>query len=406
MNLSFGPSLLTRESDPGFMAPDSVGTELIESPTMVTSDLERFSQWYADYHGYVSLVVCAVGVVCNVFNVVVLTRKDMVNPTNYFLTALAVSDLLTMLSYIPYAVHFHCLYGGKITPERNTYGWAVFLMFHANFSNTTHTVSIWLAVVLAAFRYLYVRPRDGNKSIGRAGPTLLCQSLHRARVAVIMVCACSVTILLPNYVTLTIEKGNWSNSTEVIYEVTTMNTSGTSPLEMVARTNIWIQTFCVKLIPCGLMSVFGFLLIRTMHVWNRKRNELATGSNGGSGLSQKSCLNRMRSQNRTTTMLVVIVLLFLLTELPQGFLAFGSGMSDEFLNRYYFPLGDLMDIVALVNNGINFMLYCSMSKKFRTTFLKLFCTYIYTPTSMSMSRMENNGIITVRVNTCSNNLSV
>lgn len=45
----------------------------------------------------------------NVMNVVVLTRPAMRTPTNVILTALAVTDALTMLSYLPYAVYFYCM---------------------------------------------------------------------------------------------------------------------------------------------------------------------------------------------------------------------------------------------------------------------------------------------------------
>jgi len=34
--------------------------------------------------------------------------------------------------------------------------------------------------------------------------------------------------------------------------------------------------------------------------------------------------------------------------------------------------GDLMDILALINSSINFILYCSMSRQFRSTFALLF----------------------------------
>jgi len=36
-----------------------------------------------------------------------------VSPTYYLLTAVAVTDLLTMLAYLPYAVYFYCV----ATPE-------------------------------------------------------------------------------------------------------------------------------------------------------------------------------------------------------------------------------------------------------------------------------------------------
>jgi len=43
-----------------------------------------------------------------------------------------------------------------------------------------------------------------------------------------------------------------------------------------------------------------------------------------------------------------------------------------FVSQIYMALGDLLDILALINNGINFILYCSMSKQFRDTFVSVF----------------------------------
>jgi len=79
-----------------------------------------------------------------------------------------------------------------------------------------------------------------------------------------------------------------------------------------------------------------------------------------------------RKTNRTTLMLLLVVVLFLVTELPQGVINLLSGLLPGFVNEIYMALGDLLDILALINNGINFILYCSMSKQFRDTFVSVF----------------------------------
>lgn len=77
--------------------------------------------------------------------------------------------------------------------------------------------------------------------------------------------------------------------------------------------------------------------------------------------------------DRTTRMLLAVLLLFLITEFPQGLLALLSGLlGDNFFKSCYIPIADLMDFIALLNSAINFILYCSMSKKFRDTFSKVF----------------------------------
>jgi len=95
----------------------TAATVAMTSEQLETSLLRRYAAWYSGYHGYVSLVVCAAGIVGNVLNVVVLTRSHMsISATNLILTALAVSDLLTMASYVPFAVQFYCR---RVTHDRD-----------------------------------------------------------------------------------------------------------------------------------------------------------------------------------------------------------------------------------------------------------------------------------------------
>ena len=44
-------------------------------------------------------------------------------------------------------------------------------------------------------------------------------------------------------------------------------------------------------------------------------------------------------------------------------------LGKNFLISCYNPLGELMDMLALTNSSMNFVLYCLMSTQFRTTLL-------------------------------------
>ena len=76
--------------------------------------------------------------------------------------------------------------------------------------------------------------------------------------------------------------------------------------------------------------------------------------------------------NRTTAMLVAVVLTFVATELPPGVIALWSGFDSKIFDDIYVPLGDVWDILVLVNSSVNFVLYCTMSRHFRRTFNKMF----------------------------------
>nr|CAH8841430.1 unnamed protein product [Trichobilharzia regenti] len=86
---------------------------------------------------------------------------------------------------------------------------------------------------------------------------------------------------------------------------------------------------------------------------------------------------RDKVENRLTKFLLTIVFIFMITLLPQAILLFLSGfLGNCFTDTVYNALGDFMDLLTIVNNGINFILYCSMSHQFRTTFIH-FCTKIF-----------------------------
>ena len=298
----------------------------------------------------------------------------MISTTNLILLGLAVSDLLTMISYVPFALQFYCIYGDKPSPARNSHDWVVFFLFHVNFTVTTHTTSIWLGVLLSIFRYLYVKcSTDG---------AVMC-SLTKTRVAIVLVYLASMIILIPNYLTLTIL--NWPDpegTNHTLYGIASVNAS-TSYGHVMTTLNFWIHAILIKIIPCALMSIFGFLLIFTMKHTQKRTKRLRRNSR------PEFYRTRSRENSRTTRMLVVVIVLFLITELPQGILALLSGLMNGFFNAYYVPLGDLMDIIALINNAINFTLYCTMSKQFRDTFLRLFCPA--SSTSFSRPKRLNNG---------------
>lgn len=71
--------------------------------------------------------------------------------------------------------------------------------------------------------------------------------------------------------------------------------------------------------------------------------------------------------DRTTRMLLAIVIVFLLTEIPQGILAILLGVfSDDFRYKIYMKIGDILDLLSLCNACTTFIIYCSMSGQFRS----------------------------------------
>lgn len=343
--------------------------EVTMNQSTTDDNLSRFSGWYAAYHGYVSLCVCVSGIVTNTFNVTVLTRRKMRSPVNQILTGLALSDIITMMSYVPFAIHFYCMHPTTLsTAAKNSYGWMFFLLFHINLTTVTHTISIWLCVVLAIVRYLHIR------SPTRASSARF-RRMTQAKYLVLLVYCCSIVVMIPNYLTNELMRINTSRVVagvqggevevkETIWVLKSLRL-GSNETEPLVLINVWQYAVLAKVAPCFLMFIFGSLLLHQLRNKINQRRDFLKFSISNS--------SKLREHSRTTKMLIAVIVLFIVTEFPQGVLIVLSATKEGFFNTVYLPLGDVMDIMALVNNAVNFVLYCSMSTKFRETFLCLFC---------------------------------
>ena len=326
--------------------------------------LVEFSTNYAMYHGYLALFICIWGVMANLANIVVLTQKNMISSTNLILTWIAVSDLLTMASYLPVSVHFYILKDPRLPfPATLSESWIRFMLFHVNFTVIVHTVAIWLTITLALFRYLYIcYPARGSE---------LC-NMFRCKLAIFLTWLCVMIICVPNCLLTTILKDTMTNilpgnKSDASVNMTYYNLAESSIGQpFLSKINYWIQAILIKIIPCILLVVLTFCLVFAMHQANQRRMKLKS-----QGKKDESA--RAREHNKTTGMLLAIVALFLLTELPQGILTLCNIFISNFYFDVYWQLGDLLDMLALVNNSINFVLYCTMSRQFRDSFRDVFC---------------------------------
>ena len=130
-------------------------------------------------------------------------------------------------------------------------------------------------------------------------------------------------------------------------------------------TNFWILAIVFRALPCLILLILSFLLIYVMHIANKNRKKLMQQG-------RKTEYEKAGEFNRTTTMLLIVVVSFLLMEFPHGILYIICGISNKFFREVYVSLGDLLDLLVLINSSINFILYCCMSSQFRDKFKQIF----------------------------------
>ncbi|ODM93246.1 Sex peptide receptor [Orchesella cincta] len=336
-------------------------SNIIESPLgYCGTSLKPFQKWYGSFHSYTSLTICVLGVIANILNLIVFTRKSMRNPTNIILAGLALADLLKTLEYVPYAIYL-------TFPNSRTYAWAVYVLFHSNFSQICHTASILLTVTLACWRYIMI----ANFGLGNT----LC-SRQRAKWAVGFSYMSSPLLCIPIYLSFSVKPSPLTRTKKAAtYPEYVVNLSDLAD----QKANFWFYSVVIKIIPCILLTVLSLCLIYSI-IQAKKRKQILLASSqlirakfaSARTASTKSEHGPIGS-DLVTRMLLAVNLLFLMTEFPQGILGLVSAMlGDIFFKSCYIPLSDVMDFMALLNSALNFILYYLMSSKFRETVRQLF----------------------------------
>ncbi|KAI4467266.1 myosuppressin receptor 1 isoform b-related [Holotrichia oblita] len=320
---------------------------------------------YAQYHGHLAIIVCIFGTFTNLINVAVLTRKDMAcAPINRILTGLAVADMMLMIEYMPFAYYYHVE-----LPEKLNYPFsaAVFVLFHIHFTQILHTISICLTLTLAIWRYLAIGHPDKNH--------ILC-SEARCTLGIFLSYVLPIFLCGPTYFAFQVKATTIKeNDTDYILYHTALSDTANNEEYLVFY--FWMYSVVMKLIPCTILTVISVWLVRTLHKAKKRKQVLREYNNTGCMTKQlvnnKKKTKAERRADRTTKMLVAVLLLFLITEFPQGVLGLLSGMKGKcFFLKCYQDFGDIIDMLALLNGSINFVLYCCMNRMFRATFEQMF----------------------------------
>lgn len=327
-----------------------------------------FAFRYHAVHGYLSLTVCVLGCIANIVNVVVLTRREIRSPTNAILTGLAVADFLVMIDYIPYSWFDYILPNMNYTRKTLfSYSTAWFIMFHSIFAQICHTISIWLTVTLAVWRYIAVAYPHRNRIWCNMRTTLITIA------SAYIVCPFAA---IPLYLATAIQASTQTlDENGQIYKVNSSSGTGTSgngitmsaspsPLPTgfknvtvykvqfsdiainnpsLVTFNLWMYSILIKLIPCFALTILSLRLIGALLEAKRRRKQLMN-SNGMQTLvngkaiegqpnrRNTKSLEKEKQTDRTTRMLLAVLLLFLITEFPQGIL----GLLSVLLGRAFY----------------------------------------------------------------------
>ncbi|KAL3985933.1 Serpentine type 7TM GPCR chemoreceptor Srw family protein [Acanthocheilonema viteae] len=363
-----------------------IGSVPFQNATWLFATLSNFHVTYGFIHPYIAVLLCFTGTILNVMTIAVLTRPSMISPVNVLLSSIAICDVLVMASYLIFVTHFLINAANRCLHTDYSYPWTIFTLIHAHASVILHSTSIWLTVLLAQIRVLTIRRS-----------TLHPSTTVTIRFTVLLSLAtCFIMSLfnLPNFLTFKVvrtspelflpclvkySEKNSSLSLSIDNDYYTEQSADSQyddeyPVYMLVASQgncmklklaFWSNGILFKVVPCLLLTASIIILLKVIADLSHQRRTLA------------QLMKRKVPKDRTTPMLVAVLSIFLITELPQGVMNVLTGIftGDTFHQKVYLPLGDFMDLLSLINSAVNFLIYCIMNKRFRVTFLQLFCSF-------------------------------
>ena len=286
-------------------------------------------------------IICAYGLLGNVFILIVFAQKSMYTSTNVYLSALAVSDIVKLVNDSLYFLTI-LLYETSPAAGNKAFG---YLYPYAHFIfNMSVCVSSWLTVSVAVERYLLVCHPIKSKTL-----TTLPRAKLISMTCFVVMTAVAVPSALRYHTVEEIISKDGKNATILDVKVTKL----WEDKQFVLAYN-WLQSLLRSIIPLFVLVVMNGFIINA--------------------LRQTRANKKMASKNKITIMLCIVIICFLVCIIPDAimssFFNLGYVESDNYLVK---GVREITDMLLAVNAAINFLLYIIFNKIFRDQFVALFC---------------------------------
>ncbi|GAB6031343.1 hypothetical protein CHUAL_009127 [Chamberlinius hualienensis] len=329
--------------------------------------LKEFRFSHFTMYGISATVMCVIGLVSNMLNVILLTRKNAsTSATNAILTGISVADFIYLIFILIHILLNYGIFTIDICVGQS-YSFQLLSLITHRIYLTMHSITVLVTLMLTIWRYFAV-----------AFPLKMRQWCNRKRtILVIVICYLFVFLCnIPLYMREMVNEVNVIRNDQIIPTVVVNNGLNCSLYdieftELATRNNCAFRTFgfwfrgtLLQLLPSLLVVYFSFILVRALYKSSQQRSTLTFTSN--SITLNESCV-------RTTKMVLVVAVLFFVTDFTQGtLLILGASLGKAFYFTCYTDLMEVNDFMVIVNCSLNFMIYLFMCRQFRRNFNRLF----------------------------------
>ncbi|XP_035224039.1 FMRFamide receptor-like [Stegodyphus dumicola] len=294
--------------------------------------------------GALITIIGLLGVIANIVSLVILSRPQMRSSVNCGLQGLAVFDTVVLLcavlmlglNKLGTRLKFLNIYALDISPFIIPIAYPVGLI--------AQTGSVWTTVAVTVERYIAVCHPLRAKS--------LC-TYRRARFCNLLITTMAVCYNIPRFWEVEHQKVFFPQLNRTVYKVIASQLRVNKLYYEVYH--IWLYLLVMYFIPFLMLAVFNIYIWQTVRKANRERQMLSRKQEGEFSLAM---------------MLLCVVIIFLICNI----LALLVNII-EYFDIFLPSLVRVSNLLVTINSSVNFVIYCIFGRKFKRTFLILFCKY-------------------------------
>ncbi|XP_021354912.1 FMRFamide receptor-like [Mizuhopecten yessoensis] len=302
------------------------------------------------FYNYGLPVVCLFGIVGNILNLTILTRRKLqksyrtVEQAAYVcLIGLALSDLMFCVFAFP----------TTFLPTGEYYKTKGFILYYGMYSTAVINVfimsSTWLTVTMATERYIAICHPLNSK---------LFMTLSKTKLIIVLVYLVSVAFNIPVLWRYQIHEVLCENRTSKVYHLKQVPLCDSNTLDHGYRV-LW--AIVGNFIPLILLIGFNICICYKIHKSYKLRQKF-------------HCEQDPKDPNNTLTItLIVIIVMFFILVAPSEIVLHIAQITKSDSDATYKAIEVVMNFMQSVNFSVNFVLYCIISPYFRKTLRHILC---------------------------------
>ncbi|KAI1720097.1 serpentine type 7TM GPCR chemoreceptor srw domain-containing protein [Ditylenchus destructor] len=305
-------------------------------------------EFYSTLHTPLVLVLCISGTIGHILSIGVLLK--MLNPTNILLISMSINQLLLCVNFL-YSTLFKAGSEKMCLPFLWSFGWTFSLLISVNLSVFVHMLSTFHLVALSIIRHLSLQ------SLSNIHSSLAWFTYRKAVITLIIIYTSVLIVCTPLYFQSRVVLGECPDSCVPPFAInlphrTTAYRLRFSENALLQSINFWLFGSICKLIPCSILCLMTYFILKSLKKIRRMSAKFGN-------------IQRDRQYHRTTKVILMVMLMFMIVETPQGILAVAQSI---FRIPHLDIIGDVVEVITLLNSCLIFALFCSMNSRIRSAF--------------------------------------